>query len=72
MYAAMCRQTPPIVAVSGIYPERLRHQMGNLSSVSVLNVLEEAITRRRPPEREPGLLMALGPRFSAELVLLRW
>ncbi|MEV4670946.1 MULTISPECIES: type III polyketide synthase [Actinomadura] len=45
---------------------------GNLSSVSVLNVLEETIARRRPPDGTPGLLMALGPGFSAELVLLRW
>ncbi|MGP4029447.1 type III polyketide synthase [Actinomadura sp. 3N407] len=46
--------------------------VGNLSSVSVLNVLQETIEKRRPPEGEPGLLMALGPGFSAELVLLRW
>ena len=46
--------------------------MGNLSSVSVLNVLEGTIAQRRPPDGEPGLLMALGPGFSAELVLLRW
>ncbi|MER7547208.1 3-oxoacyl-[acyl-carrier-protein] synthase III C-terminal domain-containing protein [Spirillospora sp. NPDC127506] len=46
--------------------------MGNLSSVSVLNVLEETIARHRPADGEPGLLMALGPGFSAELVLLRW
>jgi alkylresorcinol/alkylpyrone synthase len=46
--------------------------VGNLSSVSVLNVLQETIERRRPSEGEPGLLMALGPGFSAELVLLRW
>ncbi|GAA1872549.1 type III polyketide synthase [Actinomadura bangladeshensis] len=46
--------------------------MGNLSSVSVLNVLEETIASRRPPDGEPGLLMALGPGFSAELLLLRW
>jgi alkylresorcinol/alkylpyrone synthase len=45
---------------------------GNLSSASVLFVLDE-IRRRRPPE--PGsyaLLFALGPAFCAELVLLRW
>ncbi|MEU9842192.1 3-oxoacyl-[acyl-carrier-protein] synthase III C-terminal domain-containing protein [Actinomadura sp. NPDC048032] len=47
-------------------------EFGNLSSVSVLNVLQETIERRRPPEGEPGLLMALGPGFSAELLLLRW
>jgi alkylresorcinol/alkylpyrone synthase len=47
-------------------------KVGNLSSVSVLNVLQETIERRPPSEGEPGLLMALGPGFSAELVLLRW
>ncbi|WP_329522196.1 type III polyketide synthase [Spirillospora sp. NBC_01491] len=47
-------------------------RLGNLSSVSVLNVLEETIARRHRPEDEPGLLMALGPGFSAELLLLRW
>ncbi|TDB95454.1 3-oxoacyl-[acyl-carrier-protein] synthase III C-terminal domain-containing protein [Actinomadura sp. 7K534] len=48
------------------------HSVGNLSSVSVLNVLQETIERRRPPEGETGLLTALGPGFSAELLLLRW
>lgn len=47
-------------------------KVGNLSSVSVLNVLEETITHRHPREGEPGLLLALGPGFAAELVLLRW
>ncbi|GAA1749723.1 3-oxoacyl-[acyl-carrier-protein] synthase III C-terminal domain-containing protein [Streptomonospora arabica] len=51
---------------------RSLRRLGNLSSVSVLDVLEETIADRRPPEGEPGLLMALGPGFSADLVLLRW
>ncbi|MFI6816714.1 type III polyketide synthase [Nonomuraea sp. NPDC050328] len=46
--------------------------IGNLSSVSVLNVLQETIARRPGEPGEHGLLMALGPGFSAELVLLRW
>jgi alkylresorcinol/alkylpyrone synthase len=41
---------------------------GNLSSVSVLHVLQE--TRGRPGA--PAVLMALGPGFSAELLLLHW
>ena len=45
-------------------------KVGNMSSVSVLNVLEETIGL--PAEGENGLLMALGPGFSAELLLLRW
>lgn len=51
---------------------RSLRRLGNLSSVSVLNVLEETITHRRPPDGDPGLLMALGPGFSVELLLLRW
>ncbi|MDT0300874.1 type III polyketide synthase [Streptomonospora wellingtoniae] len=51
---------------------RSLRRLGNLSSVSVLHVLEETIADRRPPAGEPGLLMALGPGFSADLVLLRW
>lgn len=50
--------------------ESLR-QVGNLSSASVLVVLEQELTRRR----EPGtysLLAAMGPGFCSELVLLRW
>jgi alkylresorcinol/alkylpyrone synthase len=45
---------------------------GNLSSASVLVVLEEVMLRRRPPAGTYGLLAAMGPGFSAELVLLRW
>src|SRR5579863_6454865 len=45
---------------------------GNLSSASVLVVLEEVMLRRRPAAGTYGLLAAMGPGFSAELVLLRW
>ncbi|MDJ1132976.1 type III polyketide synthase [Streptomyces iconiensis] len=46
-------------------------EVGNLSSASVLHVLED--TRRRGPRPGTlGLLLALGPGFCAELVLLRW
>lgn len=50
--------------------ESLR-QVGNLSSASVLLVLEEHL-RRRPPAGTYGLLAASGPGFCSELVLLRW
>ena len=46
--------------------------MGNLSSASVLLVLEEIMKNRRPPARTWGVLAALGPGFCAQLVLLRW
>nr|WP_234880158.1 3-oxoacyl-[acyl-carrier-protein] synthase III C-terminal domain-containing protein [Mycolicibacterium litorale] len=45
--------------------------VGNLSSASVLHVLRDTIAKR-PPSGSPGLLMAMGPGFCSELVLLRW
>jgi alkylresorcinol/alkylpyrone synthase len=47
-------------------------KVGNLSSASVLLVLQEFMTRRRPPAGTLGLLAAMGPGFCSELVLLRW
>ena len=44
--------------------------VGNLSSASVLHVLLE--TSRSARGGELGVLMALGPGFCAELVLLAW
>jgi alkylresorcinol/alkylpyrone synthase len=46
-------------------------EVGNLSSASVLHVLRDTIAKR-PPAGSPGLLMAMGPGFCSELVLLRW
>lgn len=49
--------------------------IGNLSSSSVLHVLSDTLAGRGvdPPEAgSPGVLMAMGPGFCAELVLLRW
>ena len=45
---------------------------GNLSSASVLLVLEEVFKRRRPEAGTYSLLAAMGPGFCSELVLLRW
>jgi alkylresorcinol/alkylpyrone synthase len=45
---------------------------GNLSSASVLMVLEEFMNRRRPAAGSYSVLAAMGPGFCAELVLLRW
>lgn len=45
--------------------------VGNLSSVSVLHILAAELERVHGPG-ENGLLFALGPGVSAELVLLRW
>ncbi len=51
--------------------ESLR-QTGNLSSASVLAVLEKFMMERRPVPGEWSLLAAMGPGFCSELVLLRW
>jgi alkylresorcinol/alkylpyrone synthase len=45
--------------------------VGNLSSSSVLHVLRDTIALR-PPPGTPGLIIAMGPGFCSELVLLRW
>ena len=47
-------------------------RVGNLSSASVLFVLEETMKGRRPAKGTWGVLAAMGPGFCAELVLLRW
>ncbi|RMF72004.1 MAG: type III polyketide synthase [Acidobacteria bacterium] len=46
--------------------------VGNLSSTSVLLVLEQTMAERRPPPGSWGLMLAMGPAFCSELVLLRW
>jgi alkylresorcinol/alkylpyrone synthase len=52
---------------------RSLREAGNLSSASVLLVLEETMSaRRRPPAGAYGLLLAMGPGFCSELVLLQW
>ncbi len=45
---------------------------GNLSSASVLVVLEEVMKNRRPAPGTLGLLAAMGPGFCSEFVLLEW
>jgi alkylresorcinol/alkylpyrone synthase len=46
-------------------------RIGNLSSASVLHVLRDTVDSR-PPAGSYGLMLAMGPGFCAELVLLRW
>jgi alkylresorcinol/alkylpyrone synthase len=47
-------------------------EVGNLSSASVLHILEMITDTERPPAGSPGLMIGLGPGVSAELVLLQW
>ena len=46
--------------------------VGNLSSSSVLHVLRDTLEQRPPEPGTPGVLMAMGPGFCSELVLLDW
>ncbi|NOK01822.1 MULTISPECIES: type III polyketide synthase [Myxococcus] len=47
-------------------------EVGNLSSASVLFVLGETLESVRAQPGEWGVMMAMGPGFGAEMVLLRW
>jgi alkylresorcinol/alkylpyrone synthase len=46
-------------------------RVGNLSSASVLNVLADTLAMRPPRPGSYGLMLAMGPGFCSELVLLR-
>ena len=49
----------------------LRH-LGNMSSATVVFVLEETLRSGQPVPGDWGLMIALGPGFAAEGALLRW
>jgi alkylresorcinol/alkylpyrone synthase len=62
----------------GVPLEKLEHSYGvlkdygNMSSVTVYFVLKRSMESRQVKHREYGLVGALGPGFSSELVLLKW
>jgi alkylresorcinol/alkylpyrone synthase len=47
-------------------------KVGNISSTSVLLVLEDVYMNHRPAPGALSILAAMGPGFCSELVLLRW
>ena len=49
----------------------LREQ-GNLSSTSVLMVMKRVMDRPTPPAGTRGLMLAMGPAFCSEIVLVQW
>ena len=51
--------------------EALR-RVGNLSSASVLVVLDEVMRNQRPAPGTRSILAAMGPGFCAEMLLVRW
>jgi alkylresorcinol/alkylpyrone synthase len=67
-----------IEATLGLAPDALEvtwrslAEVGNLSSASVLHVLADTLAKRSFPPGSPGVLLAMGPGFCSELVLLRW
>lgn len=51
---------------------RSLQEVGNLSSTSVLLVLEETLEQRPPAPGSWGVVLAMGPGFCSELVLLQF
>jgi alkylresorcinol/alkylpyrone synthase len=51
---------------------RSLREVGNLSSASVLHVLRDTLAARPAEGDRWGVLLAMGPGFCAELVLIRW
>jgi len=47
-------------------------RVGNLSSASVLVVLDEVMNHRRPHPGAHSVLAAMGPGFCSEMLLLEW
>jgi alkylresorcinol/alkylpyrone synthase len=47
-------------------------RFGNVSSSSVLLVLKDTIEEAAPPPGSFGLVLAMGPGFCSEMVLLQW
>jgi 1,3,6,8-tetrahydroxynaphthalene synthase len=47
-------------------------EVGNVSSVVVLDVLARTFRQRRPSHDATGLLLAFGPGFTTEMVLCTW
>lgn len=47
-------------------------EVGNVSSASVFLILEKTMKQLQPKAGARGVLMAMGPAFCAELVLLQW
>jgi alkylresorcinol/alkylpyrone synthase len=47
-------------------------KVGNISSTSVLLVLEDVYRHRRPEPGALSIMAAMGPGFCSELLLLRW
>jgi alkylresorcinol/alkylpyrone synthase len=47
-------------------------RFGNMSSATILFVLEETLREESPVPNDWGVMIGLGPGFAAEGALLRW
>lgn len=54
------------------YPRLVLRNYGNLSSCSIFFVLKEVLNSKETRSGEYGLITALGPGFSTELILIQW
>jgi alkylresorcinol/alkylpyrone synthase len=54
------------------FSRRVLRNFGNMSSPTVLFVLEDVVRSAEPHPGDLGVLLALGPGFAAEAALLRW
>ena len=59
-------------AAQTVVSRTILRNYGNLSSASVLVILDRFLTTEHTRPGDLGLLLAFGPGFSAEAVLLRW
>jgi predicted naringenin-chalcone synthase len=63
---------------SGLSEDQLKHSrcvlrnFGNMSSPTVLFVLNEVMTRGAPQEGDIGVMLAMGPGLAVEGAVLRW
>ena len=54
------------------FSRRILRNFGNMSSATVLFVLDAVLRSKEPRPGDWGMLAALGPGFAAEGILLRW
>ncbi|MEB3220122.1 MAG: 3-oxoacyl-[acyl-carrier-protein] synthase III C-terminal domain-containing protein [Nostocales cyanobacterium 94392] len=47
-------------------------EIGNISSPTVLYILDKSLAEEQPPAGSYGLLLAMGPGFCQEAILLQW
>lgn len=78
LHSGGSRVVEGMVQALGLDPEAARHARevlrdhGNMSSPTILFVLERLSAHDRPAPGEYGVMVALGPGFAAEGALLRW